>query len=151
MAPDTFVGKITNLVKALLKNKFFLFLLVGGLNTLFGYGLFVLLIYVGFHYVWASLIGTVLGVLFNFQTTGKIVFKNKDNLLIFKFILVYVLLFGIQIICLRLFELAGITPIIAGAILILPMAVVAFILNRLLVFKKAADPETITEEGKEEP
>ena len=126
---------LISLAKTLLQNRFFRYLLVGGLNTLFGFSAYAILVYFGMHYVWASLISTTLGVLFNFQTTGRLVFGSHQNALIFRFVLVYVLIYGIQIGFLRLFELASVGPIIAGAILILPMAAVAYVLNKVLVFK----------------
>lgn len=61
------------------------FLLVGGLNTLFGYAVFAVLISTGLHYTIAVFIGTLIGVLFNFKTTGKLVFDSQDNTLIWKF------------------------------------------------------------------
>ena len=77
------------LVELAFKNQFFLFLVVGGINTILGYAVFALLIYLGLHYALAVIIGTIVGILFNFKTTGGIVFKSKDNRLIFKFFAVY--------------------------------------------------------------
>ena len=68
---------------------FIKFLAVGVLNTLFGYGIFALLLFIGLHYAVASILATICGVLFNFKTTGTLVFNNNDNRLIFKFISVY--------------------------------------------------------------
>lgn len=62
-----------------IKNKFVRFVFVGGLNTAFGFGLYCLLIWMGLSYIWATLISHTLGVLFNFITTGRIVFDNSDN------------------------------------------------------------------------
>jgi hypothetical protein len=36
---------------------------------------------------------------------------------------------------LKLFDMAGVIPLVAGAIIVLPMAVVSFLLMRKLVFK----------------
>ena len=41
--------------------------MVAGLNTLFGYSLYALLLTVGLHYVWATLIGQVPGDSGNFK------------------------------------------------------------------------------------
>lgn len=77
--------------------RFIKFLGVGVINTLFGYGIFALFLFLGLHFSLASLIGTILAVIFNFFTTGRIVFNNKNNLLIWKFILVYAILYLINL------------------------------------------------------
>ncbi|MGV2387505.1 MAG UNVERIFIED_CONTAM: GtrA family protein [Microcystis novacekii LVE1205-3] len=60
--------KFFNLIK---KHKFARFLLVGVLNTLFSYFLYGSLILIGLNYKYAVLLATIIGVLFNFQTTGR--------------------------------------------------------------------------------
>jgi putative flippase GtrA len=52
------------------------FLVVGGLNACFGYGVFSLMVYLGFRPAIALLIATVLGICFNFLTYGKMVFRQ---------------------------------------------------------------------------
>jgi len=44
-----------SVAKKILERRFIRFLLVGGVNTLFGYGVFVSLIYIGLHYSLAAL------------------------------------------------------------------------------------------------
>lgn len=68
-------------------NQPLLFIFVGALNTLFGYTIFTFFIMMGLHYALAALLANILGVLFNFKTTGKIVFKNSNNVLLVKFFL----------------------------------------------------------------
>jgi putative flippase GtrA len=118
-----------------LKPSLFLrFLLVGGLNTAFGYVCFSLLLYAGLHYTMSLLIATVLGVLFNFKTIGALVFKSSDNFLIFRFVLVYVAVYGVNVIGVEAFLRLGLTPYWGGAVMVLPMAVLAFILQKRFVF-----------------
>lgn len=80
-----------------IQNKFIRFVFVGGLNTAFGLSIYWLLIFVGVSYIWATLIGHILGVIFNFFTTGNLVFENKDKRLIFRFVLNYVVIYFINI------------------------------------------------------
>ena len=115
-------------------NQIFRFLVVGGINTVFGYGIFALLLWLGLHYSIASLLSTVLGILFNFKTTGLIVFKSHDNRLILKFFGVYGIVYLLNILGLYLFDLIGVNPYYSGAIMILPMAALAFVLNKKFVF-----------------
>lgn len=79
------------------QNKFIRFLFVGGLNTLFGYSVYCLMIWIGLSFVWATVVQQVLGVLFNFMTTGSLVFENSDKRLLFKFILSYIVTYFINI------------------------------------------------------
>lgn len=112
---------------------------MGGLNTAFGYGLFALLIYVGLHYALASFICTILGILFNFKTIGSLVFKNKNNMLIFKFLGVYGINYILSVLFLAIFKHFGINEYIGGAILIVPMGLFAYVLNHYFVFNKTKD------------
>ena len=117
--------------------KLILFFLVAGLNTLFGYGLFAGLIFIGVPYVLATLVATVLGVLFNFKTYGTLVFKNKDNSLIFRFIGVYIITYITNISLMFLFrELWGLNDYEIGAILAIPIGLLGFVLNKKWVFFK---------------
>ena len=51
---------------------FIKFIFVGCLNTLFGYGVFAICNFMGFHYTLSTLTATILGVLFNFVENEKI-------------------------------------------------------------------------------
>ncbi|MDR3599033.1 MAG: GtrA family protein [Desulfosporosinus sp.] len=113
---------------------FIRFLLVGGLNTAFGYSIYALLLYAGIHFSIASLISTCLGVLFNFQTIGRLVFKNDRYSLFLKFAGVYLVVYLAGIGCLEIFNINKVNMYIAGAILIFPMAALSFCLNKLFVF-----------------
>jgi putative flippase GtrA len=124
------------LVHRLWAIQLFRFLLVGGLNTVFGYTVFAVLILLHLHYVWAALLGQICGVLFNFKTTGTIVFKNKDNHLIFQFVGVYLVTYLITIALLKILDYYGVSSLAAGAIVILPVALLAYFLNKKFVFEK---------------
>src|SRR5665647_2063048 len=106
--------------------RFIKFLFVGGLNTLFGYGMFALFIYFHLHYSIASLLATLLGVLFNFKTTGKLVFKSSDNRLIVRFFAVYGMVYLVNVLFLKGFSWFGLNYYIAGAILVLPLAALSY-------------------------
>jgi putative flippase GtrA len=113
------------------------FLAVGALNALFGYGLFALLIFLGVHYAAAVLLSTIAGVLFNFKTTGRLVFGSGDNRLLLRFVAVYAVVYAVNVLLLKALLAAGIGPYAGGALLILPMAALAFILMKRLVFTHA--------------
>ncbi len=119
-----------------INNRFIRFLIVGGINTAFGYGIFALLIFLKFHYALAALLSTILGVLFNFKTTGRLVFESKENRLIFKFVGVYAITYVINTAFLGVFNFYRVDMYLAGAVMILPMAMLAFVLNKSLVFRE---------------
>lgn len=114
--------------------KFVKFLFVGALNTVFAYTVYSLFLFLGFHYAVAAVCSTVLGVLFNFKTTGTIVFKNSDNSLIFKFIGVYCITCSVNVVFLKILNHFGFNMYLAGAVLVLPIALLSYILMKKLVF-----------------
>lgn len=121
--------------KQLLNNQLIRFFIVGGVNTVFGYSVFAFFIFLGFHYSIAALLGTIMGVLFNFKTTGKLVFKRSDNSLIFGFFAVYAVIYVLNVLGLMFFNILHISNYIAGAVLILPLGILAFVLNKKFVFQ----------------
>jgi len=110
------------------------FLAVGALNTVFGYGLFALLLATNIHYSIALALSTILGVLFNFKTFGKIVFKSNNNKLLFKFILIYIIVYIINIFGIALLENNGKNPLFGAAVMLLPCAAISFTLQKKIVF-----------------
>ena len=125
-----------------LDNHFIRFILVGILNTMVGYGLFALFIYLGLHYSLAVLFSTILGVMFNFKSIGKLVFNTCNNDRIYHFIGVYVLLYLLNVSGLWGLSFIGMENMyIAGAILLAPLAVISFILNKNFVFNQEVDFE----------
>ena len=114
--------------------KFFKFLFVGLLNTAFSYFLYALFNTIGLVANFALLLQYIFGVLWNFKTTGTIVFQNKNNKLIFKFISSYIFTFLINSILLKIL-VNYINDYLAQAILILPIALLSFIILKYWVFK----------------
>ena len=117
-------------------NNFIRFLFVGILNTIFGYSLFAIFIFFNMHYSLAVLCSTILGVLFNFKTIGKLVFGSHDNSLIFRFVAVYIVIYILNISFLWLFKYLGFENMyINGVVLLAPLTVVSFVLNKKFVFR----------------
>ena len=114
--------------------QFLRFLVVGAVNTAFGYSVFAVFILLHLHYTVAALLSTTCGVLFNFKTTGVLVFKNKDNRLIFRFFGVYLITYLLTIGLLKIFNLYDVSNLIGGAIIALPMAFISFSLSKKFVF-----------------
>ncbi len=119
-----------------LKNKFGTFLLVGLLNTLFGYLIFALLVFLKLHYALAVFLATCMGVAFNFKTTGMLVFGSRNNLLIGRFVAVYAFLFVANIVLLKIMLVLGLSPYAGGAAVIFPLAIAGYFLNSKFVFSE---------------
>jgi putative flippase GtrA len=119
---------------------------VGGLNTAFGFSIYTVLIVIHLHYILAALLGQICGILFNFKTTGTIVFKNKNNRLIFRFFAVYLVTYLITIGLLKIFDNVNIGSLVAGAIIILPIAFLSFLLNKKFVFHQPQKEKVNQEE-----
>jgi len=116
--------------------RFLRFLAVGGLNTLFGYACFAGLVFAGLDYRVAVLLSTILGVLFNFTTTGRVVFGNRANRLILRFVGVYAIVYIVHLSALRiLIGGLGVNTYVANGICILPIAVLSYLLLRRFVFR----------------
>lgn len=121
--------------------RFILFLIMGGVNTVFYYSLYSLLIYAGAHYAAAVGAATVCGVLFNFQTFGRVVFKDFQPRLLGRFVGVYVVVYAANVAGLKLLELCGLADkYAAGAVLVLPVALLGYALNRTFVFNRSERP-----------
>lgn len=117
------------------RSKFFRYLVVGGINTAFGYGIFAGLILLQVPYPLAALVSTVAGVLFNFKSYGAFVFDNRDNGRIFRFVAVYGLCYLIGLLPLAWAKAHGVSLLVMAAVMILPMAAISFALNRVLVYE----------------
>jgi len=118
----------------MLKQQIVKFIGIGIINTLFGYSLYALFIYIGFDYKYAVFFSTVLGILFNFKTIGRFVFESHDNLLILKFFGVYVVIYIVNISLIKGFLLLGTSYYLAGFVALFPCAILSFILNKKFVF-----------------
>lgn len=112
----------------------FKFFIIGGLNTLFSYLIFALFVFFKFDYKMAVFIATVMGILFNFFTTGRLVFKNNDNSLIFKFFVVYLFAYIFNVLFIGFLNSIGVNTYISGAITALPAALISFLLMKFFVF-----------------
>ena len=116
--------------------KFMKFLFVGALNTAFGYSVYALFVTLHASHNIALTIQYILGVLWNFKTTGVIVFKNHDNSRIIRFFMSYVITYSINLVCLNFLVHFGLGKYISQAVMVLPMAVLSFLIFKTFVFKE---------------
>lgn len=131
-------GRLGPLVRRALSFRPLRFLLVGGLNTLFGYGLFTVL-YLGSHRRQVSLVAaTAIGALFNFFTTGRLVFADRGYRMLIPFILGYGLVLGANMALLETLTRVGLSALAAQAIAMPVVVVASYLTNRYFVFVGAS-------------
>lgn len=118
---------------------FFRFLVVGGIGTLFSYGVYAFLLFCGLNYAVANLAALIAGILFSFKAQGRFVFLNGDNSLIWRFALCWGLIYAANVAFLRQAIHLGMDRYVAGAVAIPPIAVLSFVVQRYVVFR-ASDP-----------
>lgn len=127
--------KLGEMLKKAQSHQFSRFLLVGVVNTFFGYAIFVLLLYIGLHYSVAAFISVAIGAIFNFQTTGHFVFGTRNRIFLLKFMMVYLVIYITKVLGLFMLLKVGINSYVGGALLILPLAALSFVLNKNWAFK----------------
>jgi len=118
-----------------LDRKFIKFLFVGALNTAFGYFVYASFITLNSGHNVALTFQYILGILWNFKTTGSIVFKNHDNHLIYRFFGTYIFTYLINLICLNGLIYLGLGKYLSQAVMVLPMAILSFIILKTFVFR----------------
>lgn len=138
--------------------QFIRFVLVAILNTAFGWCVYagllrlINLIHIPdpYNFTLASLLGYVIGILFNFTTYSKLVFKNDKKRLLFRFIMVYVVCWICNSFGIWLLQKWHINNYLAGAITAIPVGFLGYVLNGVFVFKKKPKFLNINREKKSE-
>ncbi|MFZ2995678.1 GtrA family protein [Sphingobium sp.] len=116
----------------LLDRRLITFLIAGGINTLFGYGVYAALVLIGMVPHIALIVGGVIGILFNFLTSSA-VFRSFDLHRLPRFLAVYTVMTALNILLLEAAMRLGIGPLLAQAI-ILPFCTLTFFAMRRFVF-----------------
>lgn len=113
------------------------FLGVGMLNTLVGYCIYAGLVLIDLPYLLALLAATIAGVIFNYFSFGRMVFKARGGWLVFgKFILVYAVVYVINANLLNILtQIYYLDPYLGQVICILPNVVIGWLLMSYWVYK----------------
>ncbi len=122
-------------IKFLFNKSFLNFIFISFINTLFGLAIFYFFLFIHIPYQFASLLGTIIGIMFNYNTNKNFVFNVKKSN-IFYFTLVYVVVYFFNVLILYLFKIRNINLYIGGLILIIPSGILTYILNKKFVFNK---------------
>ena len=124
--------------------QFIRFVLVAILNTLFGLFINYVFLFIFEHllklnhaYVVSNFLATIVSILFNFKTYGILVFKNKNNNLLLRFLAVTFFTYLVNIGGIRLLEYLGSSNNYLNlTIMAVPVGLLNYVLNSVFVYKK---------------
>lgn len=116
--------------------QFVRFLIIGALNTAFGYGVFAALILLHVPPMPALVATYVIGACFNFWTTGRLVFAHTAARAFLPFLLAYVVIYGFNAALFQLVASGGFPALVTQAICLPLVAVFSFILFKFHVFRQ---------------
>lgn len=118
------------------------YLLVGGFNTVFGYGLFALLLYLAdnrVHYLLILVAATIVAVIVAFVGYRYIVFRVRGNILgdFARFSVVYAVALAVNAVALPLLvEGLGVAVLLAQAFVVMGTVVASFFAHRSFSFRR---------------
>lgn len=116
--------------------RFLRFVAVGVLNTAFGYGVFALAWWLTRNQDLSVVVATMVGVVFNYFTTARLVFASRGFGALLPFIAGYAVVMLVNIALLRVLTGLGLHAL-AGQLICLPVSVVlAYAINAFVVFRK---------------
>jgi putative flippase GtrA len=118
--------------------QFIRFVAVGVLNTGFSYAVFAALVWAGMPASIALLLSTIMGIVFNFFTTGRLVFNNRDMRRLWRFLAAYGVVYLINLGLLSFLRSWGLPAVPAQGLCLLAMVPVSFVLQKLFVFREIA-------------
>lgn len=116
----------------------FMFLIIGVINTIFGYSVFAIFLFLHVPDYMAVILSTALGLLFNFKTTGIFVFKNKNNKLLLKFVMNAGVICIMTIVLIKMLNLFIFNSYISGAIATSIMPFFSYYLSKRIFTTKSS-------------
>jgi putative flippase GtrA len=119
----------------MLQNQFVRFAVVGAFNTTVGFGVYAFGIYLGLTYYVASFVALVFGICVSFFTQGRLVFQSQLRGRFSSFLFMWCLLYLLNIAAIRLLVTFDMSYYSAGLLATLPVVLVSFVLQKLIVFK----------------
>ena len=127
------------MIEKLFKRQEIRFLFVGGLNTVVGYGLYALLLFLNINYLIANTFSTIIGVLHSYLWNRYFTFKSREKASkeLLKFISVYILSYLIGMGTLFCFkEIFNISPYLAGLLNLIITTLISWFGHKYFSFKK---------------
>jgi putative flippase GtrA len=126
-----------NHIRKLLRSRAVKFIAIGIMNTAFGYFVFAMLYLATADHRLSIMVATIVGVIFNFLTTGRIVFENTSNALIFRFVGGYAFSLGANLVLLEIPVRLDANALLAQALCLPPVVGLTYFVNARLVFRNS--------------
>lgn len=134
--------KIKHITLKVFTPQFIRFILTAILNTAFGLFVNYVFLYIFEHllklnhaYVVSNFLATIVSILFNFKTYGILVFKNKNNKLLFRFLMVTSFTYLLNIGGIALLEYFGShNNYLNLTLMAIPVGILNYILNKHFVY-----------------
>jgi putative flippase GtrA len=112
------------------------FILIGIINTMFYYSLYILMLYLGASYFISAFFATACGIVLSYILFGKFVFYHRSFKSSIKFILVYFILYILNITLIAFFYNYVHNYYLGGLLATICCAVISFLFNKFFVFTK---------------
>lgn len=140
------LAKVKEFVYRYSSPQFVRFVFTAILNTAFGLFVNYLFLFIFEHlfklnhaYVVSNLLATIVSILFNFKTYGILVFKNKNNKLLFRFLMVTSFTYLLNIGGIALLEYLGSSNNYLNITLMaIPVGLLNYVLNKHFVYTDRA-------------
>jgi putative flippase GtrA len=100
---------------------------------------FTYFLYIGLGYIAAASISFAIGLLVNFRTQGNLVFKTRNRNSFKLYVVSWIGIYFVNIASLDLLVRMGVNSYLAGALMIPPIATLAFLVLRFVVFRQTRD------------
>ena len=117
---------LSRLAAALSENGVFRFGCIGALNTAFGYLVFATCVLLNTPPWLALAIAYTLGILFNFISYGRLVFMSSLKGRFLPYLVVYCVLYGINVTCLSILLSIGVSVLASQLIMVSLLAIISF-------------------------
>lgn len=118
------------------------FVCVGIANTLFSYGIYAGLIYLGLRYSSANLVALILGILLSYKTQGMLVFRTSTNRRLLRFVMAWSVIYLLNIFLIARFIALGLNPYISGALALPFVTLLSYLSQKCFVFRPSPAPSS---------
>ena len=123
-------------------DRFGKFVAVGCINAVVSYSVFTLALLATYDDNVSVVITWCVGIVFNFFSTGRYVFGNRDFRRAIPFVLSYGISMVVNIALIDAFLKLGYSGLVAQALCLPVVVLVSYVLNAKLVFRQRAEPST---------
>lgn len=125
-------------IKDFIKDQRIRFLIVGGINTVVGYGIFATVIFIGGHYLLANILATIVGVSVSYILNKYFTFKQykKSYAEVIRFISVYAFSFLLgNVVLYVMVDILSISPYMAGALNLIFITAISWFGHKYFSFR----------------